>query len=141
VALAEPKAATPITPAEPPLAPLLTYPADAWGITPPAQPAVLLVRNATVWTQGPAGKLARADVLVRAGKIAAVGPDLALPAQAVVIDGLGKHVTPGLIDAHVHIAARGDIINPGAICNSMRWSKCWKARAWCTSIPAAPTRS
>jgi imidazolonepropionase-like amidohydrolase len=96
-------------PDAPPAAPAASYPAGAFGITPPAQPAVLLVRNATVWTQGPAGRLARADVLVRAGKIAAVGADLAVPAGAVVIDAAGKHITPGLIDAHSHIAVRGDI--------------------------------
>ena len=105
------KAGTPSqTPPEaPPAAPSASYPAGAFGITPPAQPAVLLVRNATVWTQGPAGRLARADVLVRDGKIAAVGADLGLPSGAVVIDAAGKHVTPGLIDAHSHIAVRGDI--------------------------------
>ncbi len=92
-----------------PAAPSASYPAGAFGITPPAQPAVLLVRNATVWTQGPAGRLARADVLVRSGKIAAVGTDLAAPAGAVVIDATGKQITPGLIDAHSHIAVRGDI--------------------------------
>ena len=92
-----------------PSAPSADYPAGAFGITPPVQPAVLLVRNATVWTQGPAGRLARADLLVQGGKIAAVGTDLALPANAVVIDAAGKHLTPGLIDAHSHIAVRGDI--------------------------------
>ena len=92
-----------------PAAPPASYPAGAYGIAPPAQPAALLVRNATVWTQGPAGRLTRADVLVRSGKITAVGADLAVPADAVVIDAAGKHVTPGLIDAHSHIAVRGDI--------------------------------
>ncbi len=96
-------------PEAPPAAPAASYPAGAFGITPPAQPAVLLVRNATVWTQGPAGRLARADVLVQGGKIAAVGVGLSVPSGAVVIDAAGKHVTPGLIDAHSHIAVRGDI--------------------------------
>ena len=31
------------------------------------------------------------------------------PAGAVVVDGTGKHVTPGLIDAHSHIAIDGDV--------------------------------
>ena len=94
---------------KPPAAPSASYPAGAYGITPPAQPALLLLRNATVWTQGPAGRLARADLLVREGKIAAVGVDLPMPIGALVIDAAGKHVTPGLIDAHSHIAVRGDI--------------------------------
>ncbi len=69
---------------------------------PPAQPAILLVRNATVWTQGPQGKLENADLLVRAGKVVQVGKGLTAPAGAVVIDATGKQVTPGLIDPHTH---------------------------------------
>lgn len=81
-----------------------TYPAGAYGMAPPPQPAQLLVRNATVWTQGQAGTLKNADLLVRAGKVAAVGTGLPVPADAEVIDAQGGHVTPGLIDAHSHIA-------------------------------------
>jgi imidazolonepropionase-like amidohydrolase len=89
------------------------YPAGAFGIALPEQPATLLIQGATVWTQGPAGRLAQADVLVRQGKIAAVGPGLAVPAGAVIIDARGKHLTPGLIDAHSHIAiAQG--VNEGS---------------------------
>ncbi len=69
---------------------------------PPEQPAVVLVRNATIWTSGPQGKLENADLLVRAGKVAQVGRNLTAPRGAVVIDGTGKHVTPGLIDPHTH---------------------------------------
>ncbi len=69
---------------------------------PPPQPAVVLVRNATVWTQGPQGKLENADLLVRAGKIVQVGKGLSAPSGATIIDGTGKHVTPGLIDPHTH---------------------------------------
>ena len=73
----------------------------------PEQPANVLVRNATVWTQGPQGRLENADLLVTDGQIAQVGQNLQAPAGAVVIDGTGKHVTPGLIDAHVHNATDG----------------------------------
>jgi len=48
---------------------------------------------------------------VRAGTIAQVGKDLKAPANAVIIDAKGKHLTPGLIDAHSHSAA--DAINEG----------------------------
>jgi len=68
----------------------------------PEQPAVVLVRNATVWTQGPQGRMENADLLVRAGKIVQVGKGLVAPRGAVVIDATGKHVTPGLIDPHSH---------------------------------------
>ncbi len=97
-------------PEEKPAAPRLiasaaTYPAGAYGRAAlPDQPEWVLVRNATIWTQGPAGTLANADLLVRAGKIERVGANLAAPAGAVVIDATGRHVTPGLIDCHSHIA-------------------------------------
>jgi len=68
----------------------------------PEQPAVVLVKNATVWSQGPQGRLENADLLVRAGKVAQVGKGLTAPRGAVVIDATGKHVTPGLIDPHTH---------------------------------------
>lgn len=47
--------------------------------------------------------LPRADVLVRGGKIAAVGTDLEAPADVEVIDASGRWITPGLIDPHSHI--------------------------------------
>lgn len=68
----------------------------------PEQPAAVVVRNATVWTQGPQGILEGADVLIRAGTVEAVGMDLDAPGGAVEIDGTDKHVTPGLIDPHIH---------------------------------------
>ncbi|HEY4082132.1 MAG TPA: amidohydrolase family protein [Burkholderiaceae bacterium] len=42
------------------------------------------------------------DVLVQDGRIAAVGAHLKLPAGVAVIEGAGKTVMPGLIDAHTH---------------------------------------
>lgn len=69
---------------------------------PPAQPAHVLVRNATVWTQGRQGKVENADLLVSAGKVVQVGKNLQAPRGAVEIDATGKHVTPGLIDPHTH---------------------------------------
>ena len=61
-----------------------------------------LIRNATVMTAaGPA--LERTDVLMRDGRIVEVGSALAAPADATVVDGSGKFVTPGLIDTHSHL--------------------------------------
>ena len=73
----------------------------------PEQPAAVVVRNATVWTQGPQGRLENADLLVLAGQVAQVGIDLDAPSGAVEIDATGKHVTPGLIDVHIHSGVSG----------------------------------
>ncbi len=78
-------------------------PAMEFGRTaPPEQPAAVVVRNATVWTQGAQGRLENADLLVQNGKIVKVGQKLTAPKGAAEIDGTGKHVTPGLIDPHTH---------------------------------------
>jgi imidazolonepropionase-like amidohydrolase len=44
-----------------------------------------------------------ATVVFRNGVIAAAGPGITAPADAVVIDGRGKTLLPGLIDSHVHL--------------------------------------
>jgi N-acetylglucosamine-6-phosphate deacetylase len=90
------------------------YPLGAFGRSQqPEQPAVVLFKNATVWTSGPRGKLAKASVLVERGKIAGVYADgetvKALPDHAVVIDCEGKHLSPGIIDCHSHIATDGGV--------------------------------
>ncbi|WP_457426739.1 amidohydrolase family protein [Roseateles sp. P5_E7] len=87
-----------------------TFPAGVFGrVAPPERPAAVLVRNATVWTSAAAGTLEASDLLVRDGRIAAIGKGLAAPAGAVVIDATGKHLTPGLIDAHSHTAIQRGI--------------------------------
>ena len=52
--------------------------------------------------------LERASVVVSAGRIQAVGPTLKVPAGARVVEGAGKTLLPGLIDAHTH--AFGDAL-------------------------------
>lgn len=87
-------------------------PPGAFGrVARPAQPEHILVRNATIWTQGKQGRLENADMLVTRGVIAQVGKNLKAPSGAVVIDATGKHLTPGLIDAHSHTATSS--INEG----------------------------
>ncbi|MBT9290175.1 amidohydrolase family protein [Prosthecodimorpha staleyi] len=44
-----------------------------------------------------------ADVHVQAGRIAAIGPDLPVPAGVEVLDGAGAILTPGLVEAHTHL--------------------------------------
>jgi hypothetical protein len=68
-----------------------------------------LVKNATIWTCGPQGILENADLLVQGGKIAAVGRGLSAPRGAVVVEGEGRHITPGIIDCHSHSDIAGDV--------------------------------
>jgi len=67
------------------------------GVAPRAAHAQdLLVRNATVHTAGPAGTLRNADVLVRGGRIAAVGAGLSAPAGVPVVEAAGRPLTPAM---------------------------------------------
>ncbi|MDB5042266.1 MAG: amidohydrolase [Candidatus Eremiobacteraeota bacterium] len=74
-----------------------------------------LIRNVTLLTA--AGPVIRnGSILLRNGKIVAVGANVAPPADgADVIDGTGKYVTPGIIDIHSHT---GDYPAPGVSAHS-----------------------
>lgn len=74
---------------------------------------VTLVKNATIITITH-GRIEHGSILVRDGKIAAVGADVQAPADAKVIDASGMFVMPGIIDCHTHIAVDGDV-NEGSI--------------------------
>jgi len=78
------------------------YPFVAYGQESLPQQQDMVIRNATVWTNEDAG-VTVTDVLVREGRIAAVGRNLSAPG-VTEIDGSGKHLTPGIIDEHSHIA-------------------------------------
>ncbi|MDA6069678.1 amidohydrolase family protein [Flavobacterium sp. AC] len=80
-----------------------TYPNIAFGDTKKLTAQTLLFKNATVWTNEKEGVLTETDVLIKNGKIAAVGKNLS-DATATVIDAKGKHITSGIIDEHSHIA-------------------------------------
>ena len=73
----------------------------------PSQPT--LIRGAHV-LDGLGGEMDKADVLMRDGKIAAVGAHLEAPEGVVIVDGTGKWVTPGIIDPHSHL---GVYASPG----------------------------
>ncbi len=61
-----------------------------------------LIRNATILTVSH-GTLQNSDILIRGGKIAAVGQNLKTSAGARVIDATGKYIFPGIIDCHSHM--------------------------------------
>jgi len=58
--------------------------------------------------------LQHANVVVQDGRVTAVGPNAAIPAGLEILDGHGKTVIPGLIDAHVHVF-------PGAQADALRF--------------------
>jgi imidazolonepropionase-like amidohydrolase len=82
--------------------------------TPRAQASrasVVAIRGGTVLTVT-RGTIANGVVVLRDGKIVAVGgAGTAIPTGADVVDATGKFVSPGIIDAHSHIAT--DAINEG----------------------------
>jgi len=82
----------------------VTYPFLSYGWEELPKLENILIKNATVWTSEQVAKLENTDVLVKNGKIAAVGKNLS-DATAKVIDGTGKHLTAGVIDEHSHIAS------------------------------------
>ncbi len=53
-------------------------------------------------------KIARGTIVVRTGRIAAVGRGVSVPARAERIDAKGRLVTPGFVDAHTHAGLAED---------------------------------
>ncbi|MDB5449110.1 MAG: amidohydrolase [Phenylobacterium sp.] len=60
-----------------------------------------LIRHVTL-LDGAGRRFEDADLLLTEGRVAAVGANLTAPAGAVVLDGHGRWVTPGVIDIHTH---------------------------------------
>ncbi|MDP1563662.1 MAG: amidohydrolase family protein [Pirellulaceae bacterium] len=89
----------------------VNYPLGVYGRTElPVQSESVLFKNFTVWTSGPEGNLDGGSVWIVAGTIRQVfrnAEELAaatLPEGTQVIDGQGRHLSPGLIDCHSHMA-------------------------------------
>ncbi|MCA8996761.1 MAG: amidohydrolase family protein [Planctomycetaceae bacterium] len=75
----------------------------------PEAPKAVAFVGGTIWTSGPEGTIKGGTVLVEDGKIVAVGKQVDIPEGTLQIDVTGKHVSPGLIDCHSHIASDGGI--------------------------------
>ncbi len=89
----------------------LVYPLGEYGLAQLPQQEDLLITNATIWTCGPQGVIENGWMIVRGGKVAAIGSSSSIPADAPskTIDAQGKHVTPGLIDCHSHTGLTGGV--------------------------------
>lgn len=81
--------------------------------------SAILIKDATVWTNNGDSVLSEYDVYVVDGKIVRIAPNIDVPklAYAKIIDGKGKHLTPGIIDEHSHIALTAGV-NEGAQASS-----------------------
>lgn len=55
----------------------------------------------------------KSSILIRGGKIAAIGDNITIPEGTAVLDGAGLFAVPGAFDCHSHIAIEGDV-NEGA---------------------------
>jgi len=74
----------------------------------------VLIRNATIMTAA-GQEIQGGSILLRNGRIVAVGTNVDAPSDATVVDGTGKWVTPGVIDTHSHI---GVYAAPGTFAES-----------------------
>jgi imidazolonepropionase-like amidohydrolase len=74
----------------------------------------VIIRNATIMTAA-GQEIQGGSILLKDGRIVAVGTSVQAPSDAVVVDGTGKWVTPGVIDTHSHI---GVYAAPGTFAES-----------------------
>jgi len=105
LAISIPAAAQPPAQAQPPGA------LDPLVLPAPAAGTLVAITNANIMTASH-GNVMNGTILIRNGKIAEVGTNVQVPPGAKVIDGRGKWITPGIIDAHSHTANEG--INEGS---------------------------
>jgi len=84
---------------------------DPLALPAPTAGTLVAITNANIMTAS-RGNIMGGTILIRNGKIVEVGTNVTVPAGAKVIDGRGKWVTPGIIDAHSHTANEG--INEGS---------------------------
>lgn len=77
----------------------------------PLAAQVTVIQNGTIHTVTKG--TFKGSIVLRDGKIADVGEKVMTPGGARVIDATGRHVIPGIIDAHTHIAL--DSINESSV--------------------------
>ncbi len=100
---------------------VLPFPFGEYGRTEKPLAGTVVVKDATVWTLGTQGIIKDGDMLIRDGKIIEVALDIAVPEGATVIDGRGKHITPGLIDCHSHTGISGGVNEGSQSCTAEVW--------------------
>lgn len=81
-------------------------------------PKQVLFTNVNVWDGTSNGLKNGQSVLVEGNLIKQVQANISIPARATVIDGGGRTLMPGLMDAHVHLAL---VRRPGEVRNDYDW--------------------
>lgn len=133
------KAASDTSAIRAPELPVQRYPMSAYGHDSLPTAETLWIKNAILWTNDSLRVMHKAEMIIHDGRILAVGRNLdplnffskKEAEQVTVFDAAGKHITPGIIDEHSHIAiSRGvnegtqactaevrieDALNPGDI--------------------------
>jgi imidazolonepropionase-like amidohydrolase len=99
------------------------------------------ITNATIMTA--AGReIAHGSILLRDGRIVAVGTDVEMPPNALRVDGTGRYVTPGIIDPHSHLgvyAAPGtDAESDGNELTNPVMSEVWAEHSFWPQDPQIP---
>lgn len=89
--------------------PEIRYPNKAYGWDTLDESNTFVITNAVVWTCADTGRLENADVWVENGKIKWIGSGALYPDNLKRIDAKGRHLTPGIVDEHSHIALRGGV--------------------------------
>ncbi|MEJ2212456.1 MAG: amidohydrolase, partial [Anaerolineae bacterium] len=72
---------------------------------------MLAITNGRLYTISH-GVIEGGTLLVEGGKFVAVGRDVALPEGAEILDATGRHVYPGLVDAHTHHGVYSEVTGP-----------------------------
>jgi hypothetical protein len=91
----------------------------------------ILIRGATVHTVTDRGTLKETDVLVRDGRIAAIGASLRAPENATVVDANGRPLTPGLFGGVTaigieEITDETSTVDSTLALNAPTWQQQWR---------------
>jgi len=118
----------------------------AWSRPDPEEETATVLRAGTVWTGEGPPLTGGAEVLLRGGRIVAVGRSVPHPPGAKILDaGSSAHVTPGFIDAQGNLGMGGRLdarLLVGRIAEGSAFREDWLAvaRSGVTTMVVAPRR-
>src|SRR5215467_6414758 len=103
-------------------------------VTAQQQSTVAVIQGATVITGTGSPAIRNAAIVIEGGRIRDIGPrnEVKVPNNAQVIDGRGKWVIPGLIDAHVHFSQSAGLYTRPDVVDLRKWRSYEKEMEWIT---------